>query len=254
MLRLHIAGRGEPGHRVADAEPAARRAPAGAADGGVRGDRRWPQDARASIRSRARATTTRWPAIWRKLGWTQADMQLFSDERALSRAPPEKVCQLVHDWFAAQLDIKDQDMQLQIAGGFPEAGGCRLSTARPDRSASTPSVNASHGAHPRPKCLARALRSPESRRLGALSRRRAWSTAGEQRAPAPIVRTIGSAKASPEWARSRIHMPCGSPCFLSPLSAPCARGIAESKSLRGLAHDFPRLPDSDGEHARARRG
>ena len=49
-----------------------------------------------------------------KLGWTQADMQLFSDERALSRAPPEKVCQLVHDWFAAQLAIKDQDIQLRL--------------------------------------------------------------------------------------------------------------------------------------------
>jgi hypothetical protein len=49
-----------------------------------------------------------------KRGWTQADMQLFSDERALSRAPPEKVCQLVHDWFAAQLAIKDQEIQLRL--------------------------------------------------------------------------------------------------------------------------------------------
>jgi hypothetical protein len=49
-----------------------------------------------------------------KRGWTQADMQLFSDERALSRAAPEKVCQLVHDWFAAQLAIKDQDIQLRL--------------------------------------------------------------------------------------------------------------------------------------------
>lgn len=49
-----------------------------------------------------------------KLGWTPADMQLFSDERALARATPSKVCQLVHDWFAAQLAIKDQDMQLRL--------------------------------------------------------------------------------------------------------------------------------------------
>ena len=63
--------------------------------------------------SRERATTTRWPDL-AKRGWTQADMQLFSDERALSRAPPEKVCQLVPDWFAAQLDIKDQDIQLRL--------------------------------------------------------------------------------------------------------------------------------------------
>jgi GYF domain 2 len=37
------------------------------------------------------------------LGWSQADMQLFSDERELARAAPDKICQLVHDWFAAQL-------------------------------------------------------------------------------------------------------------------------------------------------------
>lgn len=49
-----------------------------------------------------------------KRGWSQADMQLFSDEKALSRAPPEKVCQLVHDWIAAQLDIKDPDTQLRL--------------------------------------------------------------------------------------------------------------------------------------------
>ena len=49
-----------------------------------------------------------------KLGWTPADMQLFSNERALARAPPAKVCQLAHDWFAAQLAIKDPDMQLRL--------------------------------------------------------------------------------------------------------------------------------------------
>jgi hypothetical protein len=49
-----------------------------------------------------------------KRGWTQDDMKLFSDEKLLARAGPEKVCQLVHDWFAAQLDIKDPDMQLRL--------------------------------------------------------------------------------------------------------------------------------------------
>lgn len=49
-----------------------------------------------------------------KLGWTPADMQLFSDERALAKAPPEKVCQMVHDWFAAQLAIKDPDAQMRL--------------------------------------------------------------------------------------------------------------------------------------------
>jgi hypothetical protein len=49
-----------------------------------------------------------------KRGWTQTDMQLFSDERALARAAPEKVCQLVHDWFATQLAISDPDLQLRL--------------------------------------------------------------------------------------------------------------------------------------------
>jgi len=47
-------------------------------------------------------------------GWSQADLQLFSDERALSNAGPAKVCQMVRDWFAAQLAIKDADMQLRL--------------------------------------------------------------------------------------------------------------------------------------------
>jgi hypothetical protein len=49
-----------------------------------------------------------------KLGWSQSDMALFSDDQALARAAPQKVCQLVHDWFAAQLGLKDADMQLRL--------------------------------------------------------------------------------------------------------------------------------------------
>ena len=49
-----------------------------------------------------------------KLGWAQSDMALFSDEKALAHASPQKVCQLVHDWFAAQLGLKDADMQLRL--------------------------------------------------------------------------------------------------------------------------------------------
>jgi hypothetical protein len=47
-------------------------------------------------------------------GWSQADLQLFSDERALAHAGPEKVCQMVRDWFAAQLALRDPDMQLRL--------------------------------------------------------------------------------------------------------------------------------------------
>jgi hypothetical protein len=51
-----------------------------------------------------------------KLGWTQGDMQLFSNEKALAQAQPEKVCQMVHDWFAAQIGLTDQDAQMRLLG------------------------------------------------------------------------------------------------------------------------------------------
>jgi hypothetical protein len=50
----------------------------------------------------------------RKMGWTQEDMQLFSDEKALAKAAPEKVCQVVTDWFAAQLTIADPEAQSRL--------------------------------------------------------------------------------------------------------------------------------------------
>ena len=49
-----------------------------------------------------------------KRGWTPEDMQLFSDDRALANAAPEKVCQMVHDWFAAQLALTDPDAQMRL--------------------------------------------------------------------------------------------------------------------------------------------
>jgi hypothetical protein len=50
----------------------------------------------------------------KKRGWSDADMQLFSDEKALAQAEHSKVCQMVHDWFAVQLAIPDQDTQLRL--------------------------------------------------------------------------------------------------------------------------------------------
>ncbi|HRK20124.1 MAG TPA: hypothetical protein PK970_14310, partial [Hyphomicrobiaceae bacterium] len=47
-------------------------------------------------------------------GWTQADMQLFSDSRALAKAPPQDVCRLVTQWFESQLALKDGDVQLRL--------------------------------------------------------------------------------------------------------------------------------------------
>jgi GYF domain 2 len=47
-------------------------------------------------------------------GWSQVDLQMFSDARALATAPPEQVCKMVQDWFAAQVAIKDPAIQLRL--------------------------------------------------------------------------------------------------------------------------------------------
>ena len=47
-------------------------------------------------------------------GWSPADLQTFSDARALARAAPERVCQMVQDWFLAQLAVKDEDAQMRL--------------------------------------------------------------------------------------------------------------------------------------------
>jgi len=51
-----------------------------------------------------------------KRGWSAADLQLFTDARALSRAAPEKVCQMVQDWFAAQLAVQDEAAKIRLLG------------------------------------------------------------------------------------------------------------------------------------------
>lgn len=47
-------------------------------------------------------------------GWTENDMRVFSDPRALGRASPQDVCRMVQDWFAAQIAIKDPDTQVRL--------------------------------------------------------------------------------------------------------------------------------------------
>lgn len=47
-------------------------------------------------------------------GWGEADLQLFSDSQRLAKAAPAKVCQLVTDWFEAQLSLKDDEAQLRL--------------------------------------------------------------------------------------------------------------------------------------------
>ncbi len=47
-------------------------------------------------------------------GWTPVDLQTFSDAKALARATPERVCQMVQDWFLAQLAVNDEDAQMRL--------------------------------------------------------------------------------------------------------------------------------------------
>lgn len=49
-----------------------------------------------------------------KLGWSQADLQMFADPKALSRAEPARVCQMVRDWFRAHIAIKDEKVQERL--------------------------------------------------------------------------------------------------------------------------------------------
>ncbi len=47
-------------------------------------------------------------------GWSPADLQTFSDARALAKATPQRVCQMVQDWFSAQLSVKDEAVQMRL--------------------------------------------------------------------------------------------------------------------------------------------
>jgi hypothetical protein len=49
-----------------------------------------------------------------KRGWSPLDLQLFADSRSLSRAKPERVCKMVKDWFAAQLAVDDDEVQVRL--------------------------------------------------------------------------------------------------------------------------------------------
>ena len=49
-----------------------------------------------------------------KLGWKEQDLQTFSNPQLLSREPPERVCQMVQDWFSAHLAVADQGTQERL--------------------------------------------------------------------------------------------------------------------------------------------
>ncbi|HRD78396.1 MAG TPA: hypothetical protein PK264_21070 [Hyphomicrobiaceae bacterium] len=47
-------------------------------------------------------------------GWSQTDLRLFEDAQALMQTPPQKVCKMVQDWFAAQLAVADPEVQVRL--------------------------------------------------------------------------------------------------------------------------------------------
>lgn len=47
-------------------------------------------------------------------GWGQSELQTFSDQRALAKAPHDLVCKMVQDWIGAHLNVKDSDMQTRL--------------------------------------------------------------------------------------------------------------------------------------------
>jgi hypothetical protein len=49
-----------------------------------------------------------------KRGWTPEDFKLLSSKQAMAQGAPDKVCQLVHDFFAAQLSLSDPDVQMRL--------------------------------------------------------------------------------------------------------------------------------------------
>ena len=49
-----------------------------------------------------------------KRGWSETDLEMFSDAAALSSAPAEKVCKLVTEWFDTQLQMQPSDQQMRL--------------------------------------------------------------------------------------------------------------------------------------------
>jgi hypothetical protein len=49
-----------------------------------------------------------------KLGWKENDLKVFSNPQTLSREPPERVCQMVQDWFTAHLAVADKATQERL--------------------------------------------------------------------------------------------------------------------------------------------
>jgi hypothetical protein len=50
----------------------------------------------------------------RNQGWTQTDFEMLASKQALAQAEPDKVCQLVQEYFGAQLTFPDPEVQMRL--------------------------------------------------------------------------------------------------------------------------------------------
>lgn len=71
-------------------------------------------EGRAAPVTRERATKDDYNKLAQQLGalgWKADDLKLFANPAELAKAPPARVCQMVQDWFAAHIALKDSEAQ-----------------------------------------------------------------------------------------------------------------------------------------------
>ncbi len=49
-----------------------------------------------------------------KIGWSKEDLGLFANPQALAKAPQDRVCRMVQDWFSAHVSISDKGVQERL--------------------------------------------------------------------------------------------------------------------------------------------
>ena len=238
LLRLDIAGRGKPRHRLPDAERHARRASAGATDGRVRSDRGRAQNGAHLSGAAARPTTTLSRPILPSAAGADADLQLFTDAAGsgprLSRKGVPAGARLVRSPFRHQ----GPGHAAAVAGGDHKTRGRRLIVPTCGRGR----LNGSHEAHRGAKIFA-PFPSPESCPVRAVCGRRACRR--------PVAAGTGAdcsgQSAAPRRARERARQ--GSKCRVARLvfffaAARMSRisGVARKSSPQSAFPRFPQLP------------
>ncbi|MCZ7595093.1 MAG: hypothetical protein M5U16_09390 [Hyphomicrobium sp.] len=74
-------------------------------------------DGRKASVMRTRATNADYDLLRQeltKLGWKQADFQIFSEPSALAGQQPDRICSMMQDWIAAHLSVEDGAVQERL--------------------------------------------------------------------------------------------------------------------------------------------